>query len=273
MGSSTTVRRLWKPAIELGRDVLSKFAGFIDNIGVMVFYVRDVIVQAFRRPFRIGLIFKQIDFIGFESLSIILLTGFFTGAVFSLQIGGIFVIFKAEGMMGGATGLALATELAPLVTGFLITGRAGSAMTAEIATMKVNEQVDAMEAMAVHPIHYLVVPRVIASVIIMPFLCGIFMFVGTVGAYVTGVVLFNVDPGVFFEKLVELVGPEDVISGLRKMLFFSAIISAVSCWYGLKASGGAKGVGIATTDSVVRTLLGLLITDFVISYIQIRWLT
>lgn len=245
----------------------------ISEFGDFVLYLIEIFRQMFRRPFRLGLITRQVDFIGFESLTIILMTGFFTGAVFSLQIGGIFVIFKAEGLMGGATGLALATELAPLVTGFLLTGRAGSAMTAEIATMRVGEQVDAMEAMAVDPLHYLVVPRVLACLVIMPFLCGIFMFVGIIGAYITGLMLFHIDQGVFIEKLIELVEPNDVISGLRKMFIFSFIIAAISCRHGLKASGGAKGVGSATTNSVVKTLLALLVTDFVISYIQIRWLT
>lgn len=245
----------------------------IAQVGDSVLYFMDVFRQIFRRPFRLGLIIKHLEFIGVESTTIILLTGFFTGAVFGLQIGGIFQVFRAESLMGGATGIALATELAPLVTGFLLTGRAGSAMTAELATMKVNEQVDAMEAMAVNPIHYLVAPRVVASMLIMPLLCGLFMFVGVLGAYATGLLLFEVDQGVFVEKLVDMIEPSDVISGLRKMLFFSVLISVISCRFGIEASGGAKGVGLATTNSVVKTLLALLISDFVISFIQLRWLS
>ncbi|MFK7823109.1 MAG: MlaE family ABC transporter permease [Oligoflexales bacterium] len=245
----------------------------IELSGRFIFYIREIFQQMFRRPFRQKILFQQIDFIGNQSAAIILLTGFATGAVFGLQIGGVFTVFNAEGMIGGATGIALATELAPLMTGFLLTGRAGSAMTAEIAIMKVNEQVDAMEAMGVHPVHYLVVPRVLASMIIMPFLCGIFMFIGIVGVYIVGVFVFNVDEGVFYGKLINLVKPSDIMTGLRKMLIFSFVIAAVSCKTGLSATKGAEGVGLATTNAVVRTLILILLSDFVISYIEVRWLS
>jgi phospholipid/cholesterol/gamma-HCH transport system permease protein len=239
--------------------------------GDFFLYIQSILKRMALSPFRLGLVLKQMEFVGVDSLFIISLTGFFTGAVFALQIGGIFSLFRAEGMMGGATGLALASELAPLITGFLLTGRCGSAMASEIATMKVTEQIDAMEAMGVDPVDYLGVPRVWASLLMMPFLAGIFMVVGMVGAYFTGSLIFAVDPGVFIEKLKELVLPWEVVMGLRKMFVFSFLIAAISCRYGLKATQGAKGVGLATTSSVVHTLLVLLLTDFFISYLQIRW--
>ena len=138
------------------------------TLGAFLFFLRQVGRQAFRGPFRFREIVFQLESIGNQSLPIILLTGLCTGAVFSLQIGGIFQVFGAESLTGGATGIALATELAPLVTGFLLIGRVGAAMTAEISTMVVQEQVLALESMAVDPIHYLVVPRVWASMIMMP---------------------------------------------------------------------------------------------------------
>ncbi len=243
----------------------------ISSVGEFVFFALSVLRLSIMPPFRFDIFLQQLAFVGIQSLNIILLTGFFTGAVFGLQIGGIFTIFKAEGMLGGATGIALAAELAPLVSGFLLAGRVGSAMTAVISTMKVNEQVDALEAMGVDPVHYLVVPRFLACLIMMPLLCGIFMFIGVIGAYVTGVYIFDVDQGIFFEKLIELVRPNDIVSGIRKMFFFSAVISLVSCQAGLKTSGGAKGVGSATTQSVVKTLVYILFLDLIISYVQIRW--
>lgn len=248
-----------------------KILQILTQIGELVLYFYEIFVQATKRPFRRTQVFRQIEFIGNQSLPIIAITSFFTGGVFGLQIGGIFTIFRAEGVMGGATGLALATELAPIISAFLLTGRVGASMTAEIATMAVNEQIDAIEAMGVSPIHYLVVPRVLASAIIMPVLCAIFMFMGVVGAYCIGVVIFEVDEGVFFENLVYFVEVQDMIKGLRKMFFFSFIISGIACRYGLNASKGAKGVGLATTDAVVNILLGVLCTDFVISYIEVRW--
>lgn len=174
--------------------------------------------------------------------------------------------------MGGATGIALATELAPLITGFLMAGRCGSAMTAEISTMVVTEQVTALESMGVDPIHYLVVPRFLACLIMVPLLCVVFNLVGMVGAYMTGVMIYEVDQGVFWDKVVELVEMEDVYFGLRKSLGFAAILGAIACLFGLRAGGGAKGVGRATTNSVVVSLILILFTDFVYSYVQYRWL-
>lgn len=243
---------------------------FLTEFGSFCLYLVEISKQAMRRPVRWDLIFQQLEFIGNQSLNIILLTGFFTGAVFALQIGGIFQIFRAESIMGAATGKALTREMAPLMTAFLLTGRAGSAMTAEIATMKVNEQVDAMEAMAVDPINYLVVPRVLAAMFIMPLLCGIFIYIGTVGAFVTGIAVFDVDVGIFIDRIKWMVTPRDIFNGLEKAFVFSIIIASMACRFGLKASGGAKGVGRATTMSVVMTLLVVLLCDVFITYVQLR---
>ncbi len=241
------------------------------EVGRFFVYVGDVIKQTFRHPMRTSLVFQQLEFIGNQSLNIILLTGFFTGAVFGLQIGGIFQIFKAEGLMGAATAKALTRELAPLMTGFLISGRVGSAMTAEIATMRVNEQIDAMEAMAVDPVNYLVVPRFIASVAIIPMLCIVFIFIGVIGAYMTGVGIFRVDVGIFIEKMTQIVNTTDIWNGLQKAVVFSVLMCLIACRYGLQASGGAKGVGVATTNSVVVSLLAILGCDVIITYLQVKF--
>jgi phospholipid/cholesterol/gamma-HCH transport system permease protein len=267
--SASTVSReflLSKPIASLGRFLLQP----VGDVKAYFVYLIDIGKQAYKRPMRWDLIFQHLEFIGNQSLNIIMLTGFFTGAVFALQIGGIFQIFRAESIMGAATGKALTREMAPLMTAFLLTGRAGSAMTAEIATMKVNEQVDAMEAMAVDPIDYLVVPRVIAALIMIPLLCGVFIFVGTFGAFIMGVAVFDVDVGIFIDRIKWLVEPRDIMNGLEKAFIFSIIIGTMACRYGLQASGGAKGVGRATTMSVVMTLLTILLCDVVITYVQLR---
>jgi len=243
---------------------------FLRQVGEYVLFAYDVAKQAVNPPFRKDLIFQQLEFIGNQSLNIILMTGFFTGAVFALQIGGIFQIFRAESMMGAATAKALTREMAPLMTAFLLAGRAGSSMTAEISTMKVNEQVDAMEAMGVDPVNYLVVPRFIAAIAIIPLLAALFIFVGVVGAYVTGIVIFDVDVGIFMDKVKWLVQPKDIASGLQKAFIFAAIIATIACRTGLRASGGAKGVGNATTNSVVTSLLVVLGFDVFITYVQLR---
>ena len=244
----------------------------VEGFGAFLLFTAQALKQSIRLPFRLRLILSHIAFIGHDSMAIILLTGFFTGAVFGLQIGSIFSIFRSEAIMGGATGLALATELAPLTVAFLLAGRVGSAITAEIATMVVNEQIDAMEAMAVDPISYLVVPRLFAGVIVMPLLCGIFMLVGVIGAYVVGYYVFNVDQGVFHDKLKQLVSIEHVFKGLRKMVVFGFVIICVACRYGLTAQKGAKGVGVATTESVVVSLLTILVCDVFISYLEVVWI-
>lgn len=267
----------------LNNSVLSRFAVtqiagvgqritmFVRVIGGFMIFMRHVFQQTFSPPFRGRLILQQMDFIGNQSLNIVMMSAFFVGAVFGLQIGIVFKIFMAEGIMGAATGKALARELAPMMTGFLISGRAGSAITAELATMRVSEQIDAMEAMGVDPVSYLVVPRLLAGMVIVPVICGIFMFVGVFGAFVMGVFLFDVDQGVFFDKIVSIVRVKDVIDGLTKAFIFSFVIILIACQFGLKAGGGAKGVGSATTNSVVTTFLVLLAVDFFMTYLQIAF--
>ena len=241
------------------------------SVGHFLLLFRNVLILSLTPPFRRRLILQQMEFIGNQSFKIIIISGFFIGAVFSLQIGTIFTIFGAEGLIGAVNAKALSRELSPLMTGFLISGRAGAAITAEIATMKVNEQIDAMEAMAVNPISYLVVPRFVASTVMIPILVGIFNFAGQLGAIIVGIFIFDVDLAVFFEKFKNMVDLSDILRGLEKALIFGIIIALLACQFGLKASGGAKGVGEATTNCVVTTLLTLLAVDFFITYIQITW--
>lgn len=241
----------------------------IEGFGQLLLFAFQVIRKCTKPPYRRKEIFKQLEFIGNNSLGVILLTGFFVGLVFGMQVGGIFKIFKTEALTGGATGKALARELAPLMSGFLLAGRAGSSMAAEIASMKVNEQIDAMEAMAVDPVHYLVVPRAIAGVVMTPLLCGLFDLVGMLGASIVAVVMYDVDLGLYNEKLVWLVQSKDIIAGLEKSIFFGFIFTVISCRQGLSASGGAKGVGIATTESVISSLLMILGCDVLITFFQV----
>lgn len=242
----------------------------IIGLGRFTLLMREILFWLVRPPFRIQLIFRQFEFVGNKSLSIVTLSSLFTGAVLGLQIGKIFGIFRAEGLMGAATGKALALELAPVMCGFIVTGRAGAAMAAEIATMRVNEQLDAMEAMGVSPVSYLIVPRVIASTLMMPLLSVIFLALGLVGCYILGLVMFRVDTSVFVAQLKWLVWVSDIRKGMAKALVFGFIIATIACYKGFHARGGAKGVGEATTQAVVTSLLTILIVDFFISLVQMR---
>jgi phospholipid/cholesterol/gamma-HCH transport system permease protein len=240
------------------------------GLGRFTLLLRELFFWLFRPPLRIQLIFRQFEFVGNKSLSIVTLSSLFTGAVLGLQIGKIFGIFRAEGLMGAAIGKALALELAPVMCGFIVTGRAGAAMAAEIATMRVNEQLDAMEAMGVSPVSYLIVPRVIASTLMMPLLSVIFLALGLVGCYILGMIMFRVDTSVFVAQLQWLVWVADIQKGMVKALVFGFIISTIACYKGFYARGGAKGVGEATTQAVVASLLTILIVDFFISLLQMK---
>lgn len=256
---------VFEASIILGKRIFKR----LSDMGRLVMYFYEVLRKMFTPPFRLSQIFTQLEFIGNQSLTIILLSGFFTGAVFGLQIGAVFGIFKSESLIGAATSEALARELGPLMTGFLLAGRGGSAITAEISSMKVNEQIDAMEAMAVDPVHYLVVPRVIASLFMVPILCGLFILVGAFGSWLIAVNIYEVDTGTFMERILWMVQPKDILSGMFKAFVFAFIISAVSCRFGLGASGGAKGVGVATTESVIASLLLILLSDVIITILQV----
>jgi phospholipid/cholesterol/gamma-HCH transport system permease protein len=241
----------------------------VERLGFSAVFIKEVVQQAFSRPFRVRLILQQMEFIGFQSTTIVLICGFFIGAALSLQVGTIFVIFGAEGMLGAANAKAMSRELSPLITGFLLAGRVGASITAELGTMKVNEQVDAMEAMAVDPISYLVVPRFIAGVLMMPLLVGIFNVVGQTASFMVAVLIFRIDQGSFFSKMVQIMEIGDIMRGMEKAVIFGGIIALLSCQFGLNTSGGAKGVGRSTTNSVVTILLVLLAVDFVLTYLQI----
>ena len=183
-------------------------------------YYIDAVTQLFVRPFRYRIVMEQIVFIGQKSLLVVTISAFFVGAVFSLQIGVLFKIFQAENIMGLVTAKALARELAPLLTAFLVAGRAGSAVTAEIATMKVTEQIDAIESFGVSPLHYLVGPRLLAFTVSMPLLSLYNFIVGMFGCYVISSFLFDVDFGSFFTRIRSLMDVWDLLFGLQKAVFF-----------------------------------------------------
>jgi len=265
MMTSATETLIARPIGSLGGTVIR----LVTEFGRFVFFLRETVLEMMKPPFRFSQILLHMEFIGNQSLTIIVMSAFAIGAVFGLQIGLVFRTFNAEGVMGIATATALTRELAPMMTAFLLTGRGGSAITAEIATMRVNEQVDAMEAMGVSPVHYLVVPRLIAFMVMMPILSGIFAFVGIFGSFVVGVLIFDVDQGMFFNRIVNELVPHDIVIGLQKSFIISIIIALIACQFGLRASGGAKGVGQATTTSVIVTMLAFLLVDFVYTFFQV----
>ncbi|MDO8519425.1 MAG: ABC transporter permease, partial [Deltaproteobacteria bacterium] len=167
-----------------------------------------------QKPIRWRLFFAQLNSIGVDSAPIIFLVSFFTGAVFALQTGYAFRLFNAETLVGSTVGLSLTRELAPVFTALMVIARMGSSMAAELGSMRVTEQIDALETMAVNPYHYLVVPRVAASVVMMPLLTMLFNFIGMVGAYLVGVGLLDIPAGPFMNRMEYYVEPKDLFGGL-----------------------------------------------------------
>lgn len=204
----------------------------------------------------------QLSAIGVDSLPIIVLVSLFTGMVFALQSTYAFRLFNAETMVGSTVALSLTRELAPVFAALMVTARMGSAMAAELGTMRVTEQIDALESMAVYPHQFLVVPRVMMATVAVPLLTVVFNFIGVMGSYFVGVVLMEIPEGPFMQRIEQFVEPDDVIGGVIKAAFFGFILGSLSCFEGMRASQGARGVGIATTRAVVFSSVTVLVVDY-----------
>jgi phospholipid/cholesterol/gamma-HCH transport system permease protein len=177
--------------------------------------------------------------------------------------------FGAEGYVGGFVAISLVRELGPVFTALMVTGRSGSAITTELGTMRVTEQIDAMESMAVSPIQYLVVPRVLASTLMMPLLAVVFNATGYLGGYLVGTYVSLIPPGPFLDHTKSMVEVNDMAHGLTKALIFGAVVSLIATFRGFTASGGARGVGDATTRAVVWSSVAILVVDYLLTFISI----
>ena len=232
------------------------------DMGRMLMFLVDVIRGCFYPPFRFHLIMKQIYFIGVRSIVVIALTAVFTGMVISLQ--GYYTLrqFGSESMLGAAVALSLIRELGPVLTALMVTARAGSAITAEIGIMQITEQIDALFAMAVNPIRYLIVPKMLAALVAVPLLCAIFDVVGIGGGYLIGVKLLGVSEGAYFGQMKASVVWKDVSSGFWKSVSFGLLLTWIACYKGYYTSHGAEGVSRATTESVVLASVTILVWDY-----------
>lgn len=240
---------------------------FIQELGRMLNFVLYAFLTMVRSPGKPFALLKQIHFIGAKSFFVIFLTATFTGMVLGLQ--GYYTLrkFGSEGMLGSVVALSLIRELGPVLTGLMVTGRAGSAITAEIGIMRITEQIDALEAMALEPFKYLMSPKILAALIAVPLLCSIFDVVGIYGGYVVGVKLLGVNPGAYFLEMEKSVVWKDVYSGLLKSLSFGLIISWVCCYKGYYTGHGAEGVSRATTSAVVLASVLILVWDYFLTSI------
>ena len=240
---------------------MSRLKAALEDFGQMLFFFVETLAWAVRPPFRPELILTQMAFIGAGSVFIVGVTGTFTGMVMALQMNYALKQFAAQGYVGGSVLFSLARELAPVFTGLMVTGRAGSAMATELGTMRVTEQIDAMESMAVSPIQYLVVPRVLASVIMFPALTMLFNALGAAGSWLMAIGVAGIPEGPYIEHMRGFVDPSDVLHGLYKSILFGLAVSLITCWRGYAATGGAKGVGEGTTRAVVMSSIAILLVD------------
>jgi phospholipid/cholesterol/gamma-HCH transport system permease protein len=248
--------------VEGVREAGAPVMRFLEAVGGHLLLVGRALSWLPRRPFRWANYLEAAEYIGFGSLPIVLLVGAFTGMVTSLQSVYAFRQFGLESFSGGATGKALAVELGPVLTSLMLAGRAGAGIATELGTMRITEQIDALESMAVSPVQYLVLPRLIAAMVVVPILALLFFVVGMGGAWLIAVILEHVDQGQWVANLRDLVDPLDVVQGLIKSVFFGFLVALVGCYQGFHASGGGRGVGIGTTRAVVIASVSTLIIDY-----------
>jgi phospholipid/cholesterol/gamma-HCH transport system permease protein len=245
--------------------VASPFVHFLDDLGATVMLAWETLAWAVRPPYRVTQLVYSLEFVGAGSTFIVALVGLFTGMAFTVSTIVGFRQFSAEGMVGGVVALALTRELAPVLTAVVVTARAGSTMASELGNMRVTEQIDAITTMGVSPIQYLVSPRVVATILMMPLLAVAFGVAGQAGAYLVAVLWQGLDPGLFFDKIHSFLDIHDLWILCVKSLVFGLVVSCISCKKGIYASGGARGVGEATAKAVVSSIVAIFAFDYVIT--------
>jgi phospholipid/cholesterol/gamma-HCH transport system permease protein len=247
------------------RPVIEAF----ENLGQLVQLTGRTLAWAIRPPYRISQLLQAMDFIGVQSVFIVSLTGIFSGMVLALQTTNSLRQFGAEGIVGSIVAISLTREISPVFAALMVTARAGSAMAAELGNMRVTEQIDALVTMGVSPVQYLLSPRMVAAVLMVPLLCVLYTCVGTFGAWLIAVEMLGVDPGTFISNIERYLQPKDFWMGEIKSATFGFLIAAISCRRGFFAEGGARGVGTATTRAVVESAVAILIANYFIT----DWLT
>ena len=245
--------------------LLDPFVKLFDAIGSYILLTSQTLVWVIRPPYRLNQLFGAMDFIGVQSVFIVSLTGIFSGMVLALQTVYSLRQFSAEGVVGLVVAVSLTREISPVFAALMVTARAGSAMAAELGNMRVTEQIDALTTMGVSPVQYLLSPRMVASVLMVPLLCVLYTCVGMAGSWLVAVQWMSVDPGIFISNIEKSLTLDDFWMGEIKAAAFGFLIASISCRQGYYASGGAKGVGEATTQAVVQSAVALLITNYIIT--------
>lgn len=246
----------------LGKNVLIA----ANHVGEAIKLFVQSVQYALTPPLDLDNIMKQIVEIGIRSLSVISLSALFTGMVFAFQIGYVSTLWLGSpSFLGLGTTLAILKEMGPVISGLILSGRVGAQITAELGTMRVTEQIDALYTLGTNPVKYLYVPRMVACMISVPLLAIYADVIGTFGGFLIALQKFNIPPPVYWDEIVNMIKMDAVWHGLIKDVFFGLIIVIVSCYKGLTCRGGAEGVGKATTSAVVVSMLLILASDFLLT--------
>jgi phospholipid/cholesterol/gamma-HCH transport system permease protein len=247
----------------LGRSLL----GVLHAVGGFFVLLGQTIHGAVRPPYAPRMVANQFVRVGVDSVPVVLLTALFTGGVLALQTFKGFSRFHAEGYIGSVVAVAMIRELGPVLTALMVTGRAGSAMAAELGSMRVTEQIDALVALATDPVQYLFVPRVLAGILVLPMLAVLASVTGMIGGYLVAVAYLGTNPVRYVEVTFQYLDLEDLTSGLIKACVFGLLLTLIGCQCGFHTRGGAEGVGRSTTRAVVAGSLAILISDFFLTKI------
>lgn len=242
----------------IGRIIIQN----INGLGSIFKFMLSFFYWAVRPPIRPRLLFEQLEFIGNKSIFIITLAGSFTGMVMAYQTYFGFQLINVDSLVGPVTAISLARELAPVLTGLIVAGRAGAAMAAQIGTMKVTEQVDALEVMGINSVQYLAVPRIIAGTLSVPMLSVFFLFIGNVGSYFVGTKALAIDEAIYLSKLGDFMFLTDIWQGVIKAFFFGFVVSVIGTYFGFSVTKGAEGVGKGTNLAVVWGMISVLVLDY-----------
>jgi phospholipid/cholesterol/gamma-HCH transport system permease protein len=237
----------------------------LSEMGRVLMFLGQTLRWTFSRPFYVNSVLKQMEAIGVNSVPVVMTTAISTGMVLALQSYTGFKRFGAESLIGAVVSLSMTRELGPVLTGLMVAGRAGASMAAELGTMKVTEQIDALTTLATNPMKYLVVPRFVASTVMMFFLTILGMMIGVTGGYFVGVKVLGANPVTYYNQSVNNTEVTDIWYGLIKALVFGAVVGLIGCYKGFNTEGGAEGVGKATTGAVVISCMLILILDYFLS--------
>lgn len=250
---------------KIGDSVL----GMLEGVGAFAMFTGATLRYIFARPFDGRNFLHQMSEIGVKSIPVGVVSSFFVGMVMALQLGGPMekIIQGISSFMGGGISMAMMRELAPVLTAVLLAGRVGSSIAAEIGTMKVTEQIDALATLATNPIHYLSVPRFLAAIVSIPLITVMAILVGIFGGAIISYVSLDIPINMYFDSARQMLEVKDLISGVGKTVFFGAEIALISCFTGFRAKGGAEGVGQATIQAVVFSFMLIIVSDYFITYI------